>query len=368
MPTLVEQAGAALCRIGLEDVSSLLNAYESDSATLSGSRGDDLKRMRERWASAWRESAASMAAFLVNSKQNGGAATALSEQLMRAIAVVNNGEFLSPDQVDSNFPIPNWTPSRISDVQRVRERVFSDMKNDVELDSVAVASNTQSLWMLNAGSYARCVFGSTDEDVASVEIIAAPKPFDFLASPYAAAIFLLMATAAILQLLDPRSPAKGLRSVIHGAFVLIWSACFFLFGWTLAALVGAFLLATVPFVVSEIRRRRLAGADENHDHAAAPAQDGPDGDESEDDVDAPRVMLDTRRETVADELTTTELLGGDSGAFPKLGVDGDDSARARETSYEFDLADNVSQFVSHNRLGGGRADGDDDSDEPDVID
>ena len=69
-----------------------------------------------------------------------------------------------------------------------------------------------------------------------------------------------MATAAILQLLDSRGVARGLRSVVHVAFMFVWVVCFFLFGWTLVALVGAFLLAVVPFAWSSFKKQRSSSA------------------------------------------------------------------------------------------------------------
>ncbi len=261
VPARVNQAGGAMCRVNLEDAAALLSAYENDSALLSGARGDDLERMRARWLTAWRESAGATTPYMTRTG-NSATATLLQEPLLRSIAVVNNGEFLPPDKVDANFPIPNWSASRISEIEIAKNRVFSmpGMSEISVFGEGASAARSQSLWTLHTASYSRILFGSTDACVSRIDIAAKPKTFDFLASPYSAAIFLLMATAAILQLLDSRGVARGLRSVVHVAFMFVWVVCFFLFGWTLVALVGAFLLAVVPFAWSSFKKQRSSSA------------------------------------------------------------------------------------------------------------
>ena len=261
-PARLNQAGGALRRVGLEDAAALLNAYASDSAQLSGSRSDDLERMRARWLAAWRERLGATAPF-VASKRNDASGVSLHDPVPRSILVVNDGEALPADQVDANFPIPNWNVARVGEIETLKERVFDSFEGDSSAylaDEGTEGASSQSLWTLQVASYAKVLFGSTDDRVVRVEIVARRKAFDFLASPYAAAVFLLMATAALLQLLDARRQNRSVRSVAHVAFMLLWTGCFFLFGWELVALVGALFLAVVPTLWSSMKSRRAASA------------------------------------------------------------------------------------------------------------
>ena len=261
-PARLNQAGGALRRVGLEDAAALLSAYSSDSAQLSGSRSDDLERMRSRWLAAWRERVGATAPFVV-AKRNDALAMSLQNPLSRAIVVVNGGEMLPSDQVDANFPIPNWNVARVEEVEALKERVFESFEGESSsllANEGGEGASSQSLWTLQVASYAKVLLGSTDEPIVRIEISAKPKAFDFLASPYAAAVFLLMATAAILQLLDSRRKNRSVRSVAHVAFMLVWTGCFFLFGWELVALIGALFLAVVPTFWSWLKSRRADGA------------------------------------------------------------------------------------------------------------
>ena len=264
-PARLNQSGGALRRVGLEDAAALLNAYASDYAQLSGSQSDDLERMRARWLAAWRDRVATTASFVVT-RQNDASAAALQDSLPRAIVVVNNGEILAPDQVDANFPIPNWNVARIGEIESLKERVFESLQDEsgtFQAQEGAGGASSQSLWTLQVASYAKILLGSTNERVVRIEIVAKPKAFDFLASPYAAAVFLLMATAALLQLLDKRRQNRRIRSFVHVLFMLVWTGCFFLFGWELVALIGALFVAIVPTLWSSWQSRRANLATKN---------------------------------------------------------------------------------------------------------
>ena len=208
---------------------------------------------------------ATTASFVVT-RQNDASAAALQDSLPRAIVVVNNGEILAPDQVDANFPIPNWNVARIGEIESLKERVFESLQDEsgtFQAQEGAGGASSQSLWTLQVASYAKILLGSTNERVVRIEIVAKPKAFDFLASPYAAAVFLLMATAALLQLLDKRRQNRRIRSFVHVLFMLVWTGCFFLFGWELVALIGALFVAIVPTLWSSWQSRRANLATKN---------------------------------------------------------------------------------------------------------
>ncbi|MGI6402577.1 MAG: hypothetical protein ACOX0A_10850 [Thermoguttaceae bacterium] len=256
-PALVDQAGVAMRRVGLEDAFALLNAYEEDAATLSGARSDDLERMKARWFAAWREVVGATSPYVADPRNN---TLMLQSALARSIVVVNNGVFLPVEEVDSNFPVPDWSPSRVGEIESARERVFESSGLDPRAlrEGGVSSASAQSLWTLHSGSRAKALFGSTNARIAQIEIVAKPKTFDFLASPYAAAVFLLMATAAILQLFDPGYRSRRLVTVAHLSLMLIWAICFFFFGWTFVALVGVFMLGFLPFVWGAVASSRRA--------------------------------------------------------------------------------------------------------------
>lgn len=268
VPASVDQAGPAMRRIGLEDAASLLDAYESDSAQLVGAGDDELQRMRARWRATWKEIVGAIAPFMTTPQSSAAAAT-LSEPLLDALVVANNGEILPSGRADANFPVPNWSPARIAEIESKRVRVFEAAGFDAKggTNDFDSSTSSQSLWALRNSSYSRALLGSTNERVQSVEIVVKPKTFDFLASPYAAAIFVLMATAAVVQLLDANRRYRGIRSLTHVSFMFVWCVCFFLLGWTLVALVGAFLLAVAPFAWDATRNLRR-GANETSDFDA----------------------------------------------------------------------------------------------------
>jgi len=50
---------------------------------------------------------------------------------------------------------------------------------------------------------------------------------------------------------------------VHVLFMLVWTGCFFLFGWELVALIGALFVAIVPTLWSSWQSRRANLATKN---------------------------------------------------------------------------------------------------------
>lgn len=242
-PVLVGESASAIGRLGIEESAALLAAYENDVALL-GEGNDDLERLRARWLEAWRENVGVSSPFAQN-PQNVAAAP-LDDSVLDALIVINDGEDVPRDRIDSSFPSPNWNATRLNDVAAAYERVFTSLGRVGEKDQFPISSPI-SLWTLHAGAYARALVGADDVEPLSLKITSRPRPFDFLASTYAAAVFLLMATAALIQLLDARARAKkGLRGMAHVALVFLWAVFFFFFGWSSVAFVGALALVVAP--------------------------------------------------------------------------------------------------------------------------
>ncbi len=260
-PVLVGESASAIGRLGLEESAALLSAYENDVALL-GEGNDDLERLRARWLDTWRENVGVSASF-ARSSQN-AASTALDDSVLDSLMVINDGEDVSRDRIESSFPAPNWSATRVADVAAAHERVFNSLGRVGEKDQFPISSPT-SLWTLHAGAYARVLMGADDVEPLSLKITSRPRPFDFLASPYAAAVFLLMATAALIQLLDARARAKkGLRGMAHVFFVFLWAVFFFFFGWSSVAFVGALVLVVAPALWRFVFDYKRAVAASNH--------------------------------------------------------------------------------------------------------
>lgn len=242
-PVHVGESASAISRMIIEESAALLAAYENDVALL-GEGNDDLERLRARWLDAWRENVGVSSPFAQN-PQNAASAP-LDDSVLDALMVINDGEDVPRERLESSFPSPNWNATRLSDVAAAYERVFNSLGRGGDKELFPISSPT-SLWTLHAGAYARAIAGADDAEPLSLKITSRPRPFDFLASPYAAAVFLLMATAALIQLLDSRARAKkGLRGMAHVAFVFLWAVFFFFFGWSSVAFVGALVLVVAP--------------------------------------------------------------------------------------------------------------------------
>ncbi|MGN0930583.1 MAG: hypothetical protein ACI4NP_02570 [Thermoguttaceae bacterium] len=280
-PVLVGESASAIGRLGIEESAALLAAYEND-ASLLGEGNDDLERLRARWLDAWRENVGVSSPFAQN-PQNAAFAT-LDDSVLDALMVINDGESVSRDRIESSFPSPNWNATRLTDVAAAYERVFNSLGRVGEKEQFPISSPT-SLWTLHSGAYARALVGADDVEPLSLKITSRPRPFDFLASPYAAAIFLLMATAALIQLLDARARAKkGLRGMAHVAFVFLWAVVFFFFGWSSVAFVGALVLVVAPalwrFAVDFKRASAAPEPSEDAANSAPDAQESPSGEEN----------------------------------------------------------------------------------------
>ena len=279
-PVLVGELANVFGRLRIEDSAALLAAYENDVALL-GEGADDLERLRARWLDLWRENVDD--SFPLADTSQNPAFSVLSDSVLDALVVINDGEEVSRERIDSSFPSPNWSATRLTDVAAAYERVFESLERVGLKDKFPISSPT-SLWTLHSAAYARALVGADDVEPIALRITSRPRPFDFLASPYAAAVFLLMATAALIQLLDSSARAKkGLRGMAHVALVFLWAVFFFFFGWSSVAFVGALVLVVAPalwrFAV-DFKRADASERPENAKYSERSAEESPSSEEN----------------------------------------------------------------------------------------
>ena len=301
-PASVDDASPALQRLAMLDASVILDAYESDSARLANALADDKSRLSERWIAALERLEDSLAQYADDPRQN----LEFDDALARAVATFDaeddrnakNGKNESPERrekTNETFPIPDWR-AKFGDPAAMRERVAAALKKERGTNGVNRARDSYSvspetLWTLENSANARVLFGSANVELLSLAVVATPKPFDFFASSYAVALFILMATAFVLQLIAVNSAARVRRGVIFALVMLLWTVLFFYLDQRFVATVGAFLGVLLSALTSNVRRRAkvddvLRDDDEEEDDERLDDDSLVDRDSSDDDVNS----------------------------------------------------------------------------------
>ena len=261
IPTL--EANPILYRIAQQNASTLIAARDADDARLVGAAETDKTRFLQRRLALMRETARTIGRFSLFD-----ANATLNDRQLKSIVVVNGGAIVEDEKVNAVFPAPQWFSSVYGDSTALREKLDEICAKDAKdlgerVSQRPLVASPETLWALEVGSSARILVGSSDANVASVVVIAVPKTFDFISSPYATPVFILMATAAALQLLSVGARRKRRKSVALAALIFLWTSCFFLLNQKTLALVGAFAITIGAPVWAAIIARRQRKSREN---------------------------------------------------------------------------------------------------------
>ena len=247
-PVTVADASPALQRLMTLDAATTLAAYESDSARLAGAQADDKQRFSERWIAALEHVKDALAQFTDESRQS----VEFDDQLARAALEIENGSALDPEKINYYFPTLDWR-AKFGDLATVKKRCEDALQKEKGTEEYSNARDAYSispetLWALETGANARAVFGAADAEIMSILVVATPKPFDFFASSYAVALFILMATAFALQILKHDSGSRVKTGLALACALFLWTALFFYLNLSGVALAGAFFGALLPLL------------------------------------------------------------------------------------------------------------------------
>ena len=302
-PVLWSDANDLLFRFCVENASALLEAYESDLSQLSGANADDLARLRAWWDLAWNENQSATAQFSESSE-------GVTERLRRAMHVVEKGRIASPENELAD-PTSRWGRAQYEETMQQKAKLDEAYRVDGDSSSTqsAYLASPQSLWTYDAGVSTSLLFGVSDEGPCRVIVASTPKSFDFFASHYSTAAFILVLTAFFMSFLKRGAKRSAFGSFYAGVFVAVWTVVFFLLDRKQIGLIGALIFSVGPAAVASLARRYRARFDKEE---TEPVED-----------DGSTIEPDLLARKLGQELSTTETLEHAVSAEDRLTEDGE---------------------------------------------
>ena len=249
-PVRYSDANELLFRLCVDDASALLAELERDAALFANARVDEFERRRVRWARAWRRNEREIARFVAPDR----AVDALDAAQRDAFLAVRADAPLDAPNAPESSPLENWSNARYREIIEQKTKLEGTYRfPDVSEDAPNVAP--EILWAVDQTLNARVLAGWTDANLDRIVVVAPAERFDFFASRFASALFVLAATAVALRLL--RSSLKSLRfqRVLFVFLVGCAAFAFVVLGWRALGLAFVLVLALFPPLLEATRRR-----------------------------------------------------------------------------------------------------------------
>ncbi len=249
-PIRYSDANELLFRLGVGDASALLAELERDVALFANSRADEFERRRVRWSRAWRRNEREIARFVAPDR----AVVALDEAQRDAFLAVRADAPLDASNAPENSPLESWSNARYREIIEQKAKLEGAYRfSDVSEDAPNVAP--EILWAVDQSLSARVLAGWTDARLDRIVVVAPAERFDFVASRFASALFVLAATAIALRLLRPSLKSPRFQRVLFVFLVGCAASAFFVLDWRALGLAFVLLFAILPPLLETARRR-----------------------------------------------------------------------------------------------------------------
>ncbi len=249
-PVRYSDANELLFRLCVDDADALLAELERDAALFANARADEFERRRVRWSRAWRRNEREIARFAAPDR----AVDALSPAQRDAFLAVDADAPLDAPNAPENSPLKNWSNARYREIIEQKAKLEGTYRfPDVSEDAPNVAP--EILWAVDQTLNARVLAGWTDANLDRIVVVAPAQRFDFIASRFASALFVLAATAVALRLLRPSLKSSRFQRVLFVFLVACAATAFLVLGWRVLGLAFVLLLAILPPLLEAARRR-----------------------------------------------------------------------------------------------------------------
>lgn len=249
-PVRYSDANELLFRLCVDDANALLAELERDAALFANARADEFERRRVRWARAWRRNEREIARFVAPDR----AVDSLSPAQRDAFLAVRAEAPLDAPNAPENSPLETWSNARYREIVEQKEKLEGAYRfPDVSEDAPNVAP--EILWAVDQTLNARVLAGWTNANLDRIVVVAPVERFDFVASRFASALFVLAATAIALRLLRPSPNASRFQRVLFLFLVGCAALAFLVLGWRALGLAFVLLLALLPPLLETTRRR-----------------------------------------------------------------------------------------------------------------
>lgn len=247
-PIRYSDANELLFRLCVDDANALLAELERDAPLFANARADEFERRRVRWSRAWRRNEREIARFVAPDR----AVDALdASQRAAFLAVRADAPFDAPNAPE-NSPLATWSNARYREILEQKAKLEGTYRfSDVAEDAPNVAP--EILWAVDQTLNARVLAGWTDANLDRIVVVAPAERFDFIASRFASALFVLAATAIALRLLRPSLKSPRFQRVLFVFLVGCAALTFFVFGWRALGLAFVVLLALLPPLLERAR-------------------------------------------------------------------------------------------------------------------
>ena len=295
-PVRYSDANELLFRLCVDDANALLAELERDAALFANARADEFERRRVRWTRAWRRNEREIARFVAPDR----VVDELDASQRAAFLAVRADAPLDAPNAPENSPLETWSNARYREIIEQKAKLEGTYRfPDVSLDAPNVAP--EILWAVDQTLEVRVLAGWTDANLDRIIVVAPAKRFDFVASRFASALFVLAATAVALRLLRSTLKSPRFQRVLFACLVGCAALAFFVLDWRAPGLALVLLVALLPPLLESANRRNALrrptfpdadAANDETDADEAPDADGaPDADDASP-PDAPPAALD----------------------------------------------------------------------------
>ncbi|MBR5243457.1 MAG: hypothetical protein IKW13_04410, partial [Thermoguttaceae bacterium] len=245
-PVRYSAANELLFRLCVDDANALLVELERDAALFANARADEFERRRVRWARAWRRNEREIARFVAPDRP----VDALSSAQRDAFLAVRAD---APLDASDSSPLENWSNARYREIIEQKAKLEGTYRfPSVAEDAPNVAP--EILWAVDQTLNARVLAGWTDARLDRIVVVAPSERFNFFASRFASALFVLAATAVALRLLRSSLKSPRFQRVLFVFLVGCAASAFFVLDWRALGLAFVLLLALLPPLLDATRR------------------------------------------------------------------------------------------------------------------
>ncbi|MBQ2788885.1 MAG: hypothetical protein IJE97_04555, partial [Thermoguttaceae bacterium] len=264
-PVRYADANELLFRLCVDDASALLAELESDAALFANARADEFERRRARWNRAWRQNEQKIARFVA------------PDQLANALDDAQRDAFLAvaaDRSASASSPLENGSNARLREIIELKSKLDETYRFAPAPDEATEVA-PELLWAVGRALDARVLAGWTDARLDRVVVVAPAKRFDFVASRYASALFVLAATAIALRLLRSSLKSPRFQRALFAALGSVAAFAFFALAWRALGLTLVLCLALLPPLLEATRRRSAFPERSSNDETPTPASNAP---------------------------------------------------------------------------------------------